>query len=264
MFIAGVPVKVSDLYVINITNGNNVNFTLRWGEPFNNLDPVIMYQVSCSGDAPCPQSYNTTNNHTRSHTFTDFTPNSYYTFSVVAINSIGSGEAGVVMVGEIINTTIAQPVRNISTISTATTTSMGKGMTTTTSSVGMATTSSEGMTTTTSSEGMTTTTSSEGMTTTTSSVGMTTTTSSEGMTTTTSSEGMTTATSSEGMTTTSSEGMTTTTSSEGMTATTSSEGMTTTTSSEGMTTATSSEGMTTATLSEGMTTTSSEGKTITT
>ena len=214
MFIAGVPVKVSDLYVTNITNGNNVNFTLRWGEPFNNLDPIIMYHVSCSGDAPCPQSYNTTNNHTRSHTFTGFTPKSYYTFSVVATNSIGSGEAGVVMVGKIINTIIAQPVRNISTISTATTTSMGKGMSTTTSSKDITTTTSSVGMTTTSSERMTTTTSSEGMTTTTSSEGMTTTTSSEGMTTATSSEGMTTTTSSEGMTTTSSEGKTTTTSSE--------------------------------------------------
>ena len=187
MFITGVPVKVPDLNVANITNGNNVDFTLRWGEPFNNLDPIVMYRVSCSGDAPCPQSYNTTNNHTRSHTFTGFTPNSYYTFSVVATNSIGSGEAGVVMVGEIITTAIAPSVVSMSTISTITTTSMSEGMTIATSSEGMTTTSSEGMTTT-SSEGMTTTTSSEGMTTT-SSEGMTTT-SSEGMTTTTSSVGM--------------------------------------------------------------------------
>ena len=57
-----------------------------------------MYNVSCSGDLPCPQSYNTSNNQTRSYTFTGFTANSYYTFSVVAINSIGSGEAGVVNV----------------------------------------------------------------------------------------------------------------------------------------------------------------------
>ena len=36
LFITGVPEKVPDLNVTNITNGNNVDFTLRWGEPFNN------------------------------------------------------------------------------------------------------------------------------------------------------------------------------------------------------------------------------------
>ena len=87
--------------------------------------------MSCSGDAPCPQSYNTTNNHTRSHTFTGFTPNSYYTFSVVAINSIGSGEAGVVMVGEIITTIIAPSVVSMSTTNAIAITSC-KDITTTT------------------------------------------------------------------------------------------------------------------------------------
>ena len=110
IYITGVPGKVPMVTITNNTDGNIVNFTLKWGEPFNNYDPIIMYHVSCSGDAPCPQSYNTTNNHTRSHTFTGFTPNSYYTFSVVAINSIGSGEAGVMMVGEIINTTTVPSV----------------------------------------------------------------------------------------------------------------------------------------------------------
>ena len=123
MFITDVPVKVPDLNVTNITNGSNVDFTLQWGEPSNNYDPIIMYHVSCSGDAPCPQSYNTANNRTRSHTFTGFTPKSYYTFSVIAINSIGSGEAGVVMVGEIISATITPSVVSMSTSS--------EGMTTT-------------------------------------------------------------------------------------------------------------------------------------
>ena len=193
LLITGVPGKVPNVMVANNTDGDVFNFMLRWGEPFNNYDPIIMYHVSCSGDAPCPQSYNTTNNHTRSHTFTGFTPNSYYTFSVVAINSIGSGEAGVVMVGKIINTTIAPSVVRITTLSEdMTTTTLSEDMTTTT-------TSSEGITTTTSSEGMTTITSSEDIATTTSSEGMTTTTSSEGMITTTSSEGMITTKSSDYM-----------------------------------------------------------------
>ena len=31
-------------------NGDNVTLTLSWGEPFNNLDPIVNYTVSCSGD----------------------------------------------------------------------------------------------------------------------------------------------------------------------------------------------------------------------
>ena len=168
-----VPNVTVDDNNINI-NGNIVTLTLSWEEPFNNLDPIVNYTVSCSGDVTCPPNFITTDNTTRSYTITNLTPMTNYTFSVVATNSIGSGEAGIVMI-----------------------TTPGEVMTTTTSSVGMTTTSSSvGMTTT------TTTTSSVGMTTTTSSVSMTTTTSSVGMTTTTSSVGMTTTTSSMDMTTT--------------------------------------------------------------
>ena len=194
----GVPTIVPDVTVddntINI-NGNNVTLTLSWGEPFNNLDSIVNYTVSCSGDVTCPPNFTTTDNTTRSYTITNLTPMTSYTFSVVATNSIGRGKAGVVMI-----TTPQGDVYTTSSVGMTTTTS-SVGMTTTTSSVGMTTTtSSVGMTTTTSSVGMTTTTSSVGMTTTTSSVGMTTTTSSVGMTTTTSSVGMTTTTSSVGMT----------------------------------------------------------------
>ena len=91
---------------INI-NGNNVSLTLSWGEPFNNLDPIVNYTVSCSGDnATCPPNFTTIDNTTRSYTIINLTPMTNYTFSVVATNSIGSGEAGVVMIttppGEII------------------------------------------------------------------------------------------------------------------------------------------------------------------
>ena len=55
------------------------------------------YTVSCSGDA-CPPNSATTDNTTRSYTITNLTPMTNYTFSVVATNSIGSGEAGVVMI----------------------------------------------------------------------------------------------------------------------------------------------------------------------
>ena len=86
-------------------NGNNVTLTLSWGEPFNNLDPIVNYTVSCSGDDTCPPNFTTTDNTTRSHTITNLTPMTNYTFSVVATNSIGRGEAGEVMIttqGEVI------------------------------------------------------------------------------------------------------------------------------------------------------------------
>ena len=91
-----VPDVVVDDGTVNI-NGTIVTFTLSWGEPFNNLDPIVNYTVSCSGDVTCPANFITTDNTTRSYTITNLTTMTTYTFSVVATNSIGSGEAGVVM-----------------------------------------------------------------------------------------------------------------------------------------------------------------------
>ena len=79
-------------------NKNNVTLTLSWEEPFNNLNPIVNYTVSCSGDDTCPPNFTTTDSTTRSHTITNLTPMTYYTLSVVATNSIGSGKAGVVMI----------------------------------------------------------------------------------------------------------------------------------------------------------------------
>ena len=78
-------------------DGNNVTFTLSWGEPFNNLDPIVSYTVSCSG-VRCPPNFRTTDNTTRSYTITNLTTLTNYTFSVVAVNSVGRGEAGKLMV----------------------------------------------------------------------------------------------------------------------------------------------------------------------
>ena len=107
----GVPKMVPDVTVddntINI-NGNNVTLTLSWGEPFNNLDPIVNYTVSCSGDDTCPPNFTTTDNTTRSYTITNLTSMTDYIFSVVATNSIGSGEAGVVMI-----TTPGKSIENI-------------------------------------------------------------------------------------------------------------------------------------------------------
>ena len=83
---------------VDININGNVTLTLSWGEPLNNLDPIVSYTVSCSGDVTCPSNFTTTDNTTRSYTITNLTPMTDYTFSVVATNSFGSGEAGVVMI----------------------------------------------------------------------------------------------------------------------------------------------------------------------
>ena len=83
-------------YDVNINiNGNIVTLTLNWREPFDNFDPIVSYTVSCSSNDTCPPNFTTTDNTTRSYTITNLTPMTDYTFSVVATNSIGSGEAGV-------------------------------------------------------------------------------------------------------------------------------------------------------------------------
>ena len=93
---------VTDIKVDNNTiniSGSNITLTLSWGEPFNNLDPIVNYTVSCSGDnVTCLTNFTTTDNTTRSYNITNLTPMTNYAFSVVATNSIGSGEAGVVMI----------------------------------------------------------------------------------------------------------------------------------------------------------------------
>ena len=93
-----VPEVVPNVMFVWNVNGKVATITLSWGQPFNNFDPIVNYTVSCSGNDRCPQSFTTTDNTTRSHTITNLTTMTNYTFSVVATNSIGSGEAGVVMI----------------------------------------------------------------------------------------------------------------------------------------------------------------------
>ena len=86
-------VTVDDSITIN---GNIVTrLRLSWGEPFNNLNPIVNYTVSCSSDGWCPPNFTTTGKTVLLGNLTTMTT---YTFSVVATNSIGSGEAGVVMI----------------------------------------------------------------------------------------------------------------------------------------------------------------------
>ena len=56
-YFTGVPAMVPDVMAVENINGNNV--TLSWGEPFNNLDPIVNYIVSCSGDVTCPPNFAT-------------------------------------------------------------------------------------------------------------------------------------------------------------------------------------------------------------
>ena len=98
LIITGVPAMVPGVTVDNDTINIIVTITLSWGEPFNNFDPIVNYIVSCSGDVTCAPNFTTTDNTTRSYTITNLTTMTNYTFSVVATNSIGSGEVGVVMI----------------------------------------------------------------------------------------------------------------------------------------------------------------------
>ena len=95
---AMVPAMVPDIAVdhnaINVDRGN-VTLTLSWEEPSNNFYPIINYTVSCTGHITCPQTFTTTDNTTRSYTITNLITMTTYTFSVVATNSIGSGDAAV-------------------------------------------------------------------------------------------------------------------------------------------------------------------------
>ena len=93
-----VPNATIDDSTININGNNAVTLTLSWSEAFYSLDPIVNYTVSCSDDVTCPLNFTTTDNTTRNYAITNLTPMTDYTFSVVATNSIGSGEAGVVMI----------------------------------------------------------------------------------------------------------------------------------------------------------------------
>ena len=82
-----------------MVNGNIVALTLSWGEPFNNLDPIVNYIISCSS-VRCLLNFTvkTTDNATRNYTITDLSPKTHYEFSVAAVNSVGKGKTGVVMI----------------------------------------------------------------------------------------------------------------------------------------------------------------------
>ena len=89
--VPNVTVNMNTIYV----NGDMVTLTLSWGEPCNNFDPIVNYTVSCSGAVTCPVPFTTS---ARSYVITNLISDIQYAFSVVATNSVGSGEAGVEMI----------------------------------------------------------------------------------------------------------------------------------------------------------------------
>jgi len=94
-FLAAVPDQVPNFMIDSNSvtfNGDAISFTLSWGEPFNNFDPVVNYTVSCSGDAQCPPDFTTIDNTTRSYNLANLNSMTNYTFIVVATNSLGDGE----------------------------------------------------------------------------------------------------------------------------------------------------------------------------
>ena len=100
MFVTGVPPRIVPNITVAITevSSRHIAITLSWREPFNNFDPIVNYIVSCSGDYSCPQSFNTKDNSTQNYAYRGLNVMTTYTFSVVATNSFGSGEAGVLMI----------------------------------------------------------------------------------------------------------------------------------------------------------------------
>ena len=77
--------------------GNTLNITLSWGEPFNNFDPITNYTVTCSGDVTCPPSFTTTDNSTRSYNIVNLNARTIYSFNVTVTNSLGNSEPAIFM-----------------------------------------------------------------------------------------------------------------------------------------------------------------------
>ena len=78
-------------------NGNIVTLTVRWEEPFINFDPILSYTISCFGSTGCPTPF-TTSDATRSQIFRNLISNVQYIFEVVARNSLGTSNPGMVMI----------------------------------------------------------------------------------------------------------------------------------------------------------------------
>ena len=84
---AGVPEKIKGSKTrISVLNLTAINLT--WGQPFDNNRPITSYIVSCDA---CRPSTLTVDGNVTSVVVSGLTPGDKYTFTVVAVNSIGNG-----------------------------------------------------------------------------------------------------------------------------------------------------------------------------
>ena len=100
MFVTGIPPRIVPnlAFVITDIRSQHISITLSWGEPFNNFDPILNYIVSCSSVYSCLGRFITKDNSTQNYAYIGLNVMATYTFSVVATNSFGSGEASVLMI----------------------------------------------------------------------------------------------------------------------------------------------------------------------
>jgi len=76
-----------------IFNVNSRNLTINWTEPHNNNDPITQYNISYQNPACLVDANNVTQKVTVTSveeqvTITNLHPGEYYTFTIIAINSI--------------------------------------------------------------------------------------------------------------------------------------------------------------------------------
>jgi len=99
-----VPSVTVDLNTVSIDrNNNNVIFSLSWGEPFANFDPIVNYNItiSCTNNTVCPLMFTTNTTTLDVNLITDLSMMNR-TISVTASNTVGTSNATARMiVGEL-------------------------------------------------------------------------------------------------------------------------------------------------------------------
>ena len=78
---------------VQIFNVNSRNLTINWTEPHNNNDPITQYNISyqnpaCLVDAGIAVQNVTITSIEEQVMINDLYPGEYYTFTIIAINSI--------------------------------------------------------------------------------------------------------------------------------------------------------------------------------
>ena len=91
------------LNTVNISDNNNVRFTLNWDKPFDNFDPIVNYTITINcNDSSCPVTFNVTATSANVSFITDLSIMT--SLSVTASNTVGtSNPTTIVIVGKLIN-----------------------------------------------------------------------------------------------------------------------------------------------------------------